>query len=230
MANNKTSKTKVVPPPRVIKGTRRLVREKAMQLLSAQDVSEVHWRDNFPHIFMVEFRLQEAETPDRLLTEQEIANLEADFPIEWDDEMRQFAFELLAKTEEHAPYAMTLIEKFSQNWEVGRLASIDRVVLKIAIAEMMSFPEIPAKVTINEAIEIVKRYSTEKSGMFVNGILDSALAELKTAGLFAKQGRGLLDVNISVGAPQASPKTDTPSGSSDASGNQVGNQAEDKGA
>lgn len=167
-----------------------------MQLLSAQEVSEVHWRDNFPHIFMVEFRLEEAETPNRLLSEEEVRNLESDFPIEWDDEMRAFAFELLSKTEEHAEYSLTLIEKFSQNWEVGRLANVDRVVLKIAIAELICFPEIPAKVTINEAIEVVKRYSTDKSGMFVNGILDSALIELKNAGKLVKSGRGLLDVNL----------------------------------
>jgi N utilization substance protein B len=193
----KTSTTvKPVLPPKAIKGTRRLVREKAMQLLSAQEVSEVHWRENFPHIFSVEFRLEDAETPNRLLSEEEVRNLEADFPIEWDDEMRQFAFELLSKTEEHAEYSLTLIEKFSQNWEVGRLANIDRVVLKIAITELMCFPEIPAKVTINEAIEIVKRYSTDKSGMFVNGILDSALIELKNAGKLMKSGRGLMDVNL----------------------------------
>ncbi|TAE31194.1 MAG: transcription antitermination factor NusB [Candidatus Kapaibacterium sp.] len=192
----KAAKSKVIPPLTIVKGTRRLVREKAMQLLSAQEVSEVHWRENFAHIFNTEFRLEEAATPNRLLTEEEIHNLEADFPIEWDDEMRRFALELLIKTEENAEYALTLIEKFSQNWEVGRLASIDRVVLKIAIAELICFPEIPAKVTINEAIEIVKRYSTDKSGMFVNGILDSAFVELKNAGKAHKTGRGLLDVNI----------------------------------
>ena len=210
------SKHNDVPLPPSIKGTRRLVREKAMQLLSAQEVSGVHWRDNFLHIFPFEYRLEEAATPNRLLTEEEIERLDADFLIDWDEEMRQFANELLTKTEEHAEYSVALIEKFSQNWEIGRLASIDRVVLKIAIAELMSFPEIPAKVSINEAIEIVKRYSTEKSGMFVNGILDAALVELNATGKLAKSGRGLMDVNI--GALKHAQEKDAHNDSSETSG------------
>jgi hypothetical protein len=70
------SKHNDVPLPPSIKGTRRLVREKAMQLLSAQEVSGVHWRDNFLHIFPFEYRLEEAATPNRLLTEEEIERLE----------------------------------------------------------------------------------------------------------------------------------------------------------
>jgi N utilization substance protein B len=168
-----------------------------MQLLSAQEVSEVHWRENFPYIFPYEYRIDEAETPNRLLTEAEVASLESDFIIDWDDEMRHFAMELLERTEFYGEFALGLIEKFSQNWELGRLAHIDRVVLKIAITELLCFEEIPTKVTINEAIEIVKKYSTDKSSQFVNGVLDSALIELTTQGKILKTGRGLLDVNIS---------------------------------
>ncbi|MFY7998980.1 MAG: transcription antitermination factor NusB [Candidatus Kapaibacteriota bacterium] len=180
----------------IVKGTRRIAREKVMQLLSAQEISEVPWRENFPYIFPYEYRIDEAETPNRLLTEQEVESLESDFIIDWDDETKQFALALLDRTEHYAEYSLELIEKFSQNWELGRLAHIDRVVLKIAIAELMSFEEIPAKVTINEAIEIVKKYSTDKSSMFVNGVLDSALAELTTLGRVTKTGRGLLDINL----------------------------------
>jgi len=192
----KADSATVITTP-VVKGTRRIAREKVMQLLSAQEVSEVHWRENFPHVFPYEYRIDEAETPNRLLSEQEVERLEADFIIDWDDEMKQFALELLDKTEIHAEYALELIEKFSQNWEVGRLAHIDRVVLKIAIAELISFEQIPAKVTINEAIEIVKKYSTDKSSQFVNGVLDFAFAELTAKGQATKTGRGLLDVNLS---------------------------------
>lgn len=181
----------------VIKGTRRIAREKVMQLLAAQEVSEVHWRENFPHVFNYEYRIDEADAPNRLLTEEEREFLEADFFIDWDDETKRFALDLLERTEFHAEYTLAMIEKFSQNWEVGRLAHIDRVVLKIAITELMTFPEIPAKVSINEAIEIVKKYSTEKSSMFVNGVLDSALEELTAQGKVLKSGRGLMDVNLS---------------------------------
>jgi N utilization substance protein B len=194
--NRKAESAKAIVTP-IVKGTRRIAREKVMQLLSAQEVSEVHWRENFPHVFPYEYRIDEAETPNRLLSEQEVERLEADFIIDWDDETKRFALDLLDKTEIHAEYALELIEKFSQNWEVGRLAHIDRVVLKIAIAELISFEEIPAKVTINEAIEIVKKYSTDKSSQFVNGVLDSAFAELTEKGQASKTGRGLLDVNLS---------------------------------
>ena len=180
----------------VIKGTRRIAREKAMQLLSAQEISGVHWRENFPFVFPYEFRIHEAETPKRLLSEEEVEKLEADFLIDWDDDIKQFALELLDKTEFYDEFTTEIIEKFSQNWELGRLARIDRVVLKIAITEFISFAEIPIKVSINEAIEIVKKYSTEKSGTFINGILDSALVELTEQGKIKKSGRGLLDVTI----------------------------------
>ncbi len=179
-----------------VKGTRRLAREKAMQLLSAQEVSEVPWRENFSHIFPYEYRVTEPEFPNRLMSEEEVERLEADFLIDWDDENRKFTFELLQKAEEHDGFAVELIERFSQNWELGRIAHIDRITLKIAIAELLSFPEIPPKVTINEAIEIVKKYSTEKSGTFVNGILDAVLAELKAQNKLLKTGRGLIDANL----------------------------------
>lgn len=176
-----------------VRGSRRLAREKAMQLLAAQDVSDVHWKENFLHIFPVEYRLKEPTFPDRLMSPEEVERLEADFIIEWDDETKEFALQLLNKSDEHADYALELIERFSQNWELGRIAHVDRIILKIAITELLSFPEIPPKVTINESIEIVKKYSTEKSGVFVNGILDSVLTELKTTNRLVKTGRGLID-------------------------------------
>jgi transcription antitermination protein NusB len=181
------------------KGSRRLAREKVMQLLAAQDVSGVHWRQNFVHIFPYDYQIHEPEAT-RLLSEEEVAHLEADYVIEWDDAEREFAQKLLVETEIHEEYAISIIEKFSQNWELGRLANIDRIVLKIAIAELIAFSDIPPKVTINEAIEIVKKYSTDKSGMFVNGLLDSALTEMTEAGKITKVGRGLLDVNLSEAA------------------------------
>jgi transcription antitermination protein NusB len=66
-----------------------------------------------------------------------------------------------------------IIEKFSSNWKVSRMAGVDRNVLRIAVFELLFMEEIPAKVTINEAIDIGKKYGTEESGAFINGILDS---------------------------------------------------------
>jgi transcription antitermination protein NusB len=200
MANTTDSRSNSpLPPAKTIKGSRRLAREKVMQLLAAQDMSGVHWRQNFAHIFPYDYQLHEPEAT-RLLSEEEVDQLEADYLIEWDDDAREFAQKLLAECEVHDEYAISIIEKFSQNWELGRLASVDRIVLKIAITELIAFNDIPPKVTINEAIEIVKKYSTDKSGMFVNGLLDSALTEMTAAGKICKTGRGLLDVNLAQAA------------------------------
>ncbi len=181
-----------------IKGTRRLVREKVMQILAAQHVSGVQWDDNFNRIFPYEFRDEDDSSPSRLLTRAEIEQLEADKIIDWDKEDVDFGIELIKSTLMHAGFSEELIKNYSQNWELERIAHIDRIVMKVAIAEMLSFADIPPKVTINEAIEIVKRYSTEKSGVFVNGILDSILDELRSKGKLKKSGRGLLDESLSV--------------------------------
>ena len=182
-----------------VKGTRRLVREKAMQILAAMHVSGVDWVENFDRIFPFEFRDEEIEqSSERLLTRDEIAMLEADCNIDWDDELVQFGHELIRATLEHKDFSEEMIRRFSQNWELDRIAHIDRIVMQIAIAEMLSFQDIPPKVTINEAIEIVKRYSTDKSGVFVNGILDSILDSLKSEGRLKKSGRGLLDESLNA--------------------------------
>ncbi len=86
-----------------------------------------------------------------------------------------------------------LIADNTRNWEVERLPLTDRVILEMAITEMMSFPGIPVKVTINEYIELAKGYSTPKSRQFINGILDVIAKELKTRGVLKKSGRGLMD-------------------------------------
>lgn len=80
-----------------------------------------------------------------------------------------------------------------QNWDVERVAMIDRIILKLAVCELLSFSGIPVKVTINEYIELAKLYSTPKSGKFVNGVLDNLSIKLTNEGKLRKSGRGLLD-------------------------------------
>ena len=86
-----------------------------------------------------------------------------------------------------------LIQSRTKNWDVDRIALTDRVILKLALVEMMNSPSIPLKVTINEAIEISKMYSTPKSKQFVNGVLDVLSNELTSSGKIRKSGRGLID-------------------------------------
>ena len=74
------------------------------------------------------------------------------------------------------------------------MAFLDKIILKIGVAEFLNFPEIPPKVTINEAIEIAKDYSSKSSGKFVNGVLDAILEDLKKEDKLNKTGRGLLNL------------------------------------
>lgn len=108
-------------------------------------------------------------------------------------EARRFAEKLFFKTLDHESEFNEIITAQIQNWDIKRLAMIDLIVLKMALCEFLYFDEIPTKVTINEAIEIVKKYSTAKSGRFVNGILDASLLELSKQGKITKTGRGLIE-------------------------------------
>jgi N utilization substance protein B len=94
--------------------------------------------------------------------------------------------------ENDADYEQLLADQL-QNWDVERVAMLDKIILKLAVCELLSFPNIPVKVTINEYIELAKAYSTPKSGKFVNGILDNLSEKLMASGRLRKSGRGLLD-------------------------------------
>ena len=85
------------------------------------------------------------------------------------------------------------LDEHLKNWELDRIALVDLIILKTALAELIHFPGIPVKVTINEFIEIAKRYSTPKSGKFVNGVLDVLSVKLAKEGVIRKSGRGLID-------------------------------------
>jgi len=84
------------------------------------------------------------------------------------------------------------IEDKTPNWETDRIADVDMILIKMAIAEFLNFPSIPTRVTINEYIEISKDYSTEKSSYFINGVLDKISKEYIANKKIVKIGRGLL--------------------------------------
>ncbi|MFZ6014642.1 MAG: transcription antitermination factor NusB [Bacteroidota bacterium] len=112
--------------------------------------------------------------------------------LNWDDDkdfMERLYKTAISLDDKHRE----LIANNTRNWEVDRLALTDRVILEMAIAELISFPNIPVKVTINEYIELAKNYSTPKSRQFINGILDVIAKELKDLGEVKKSGRGLID-------------------------------------
>ena len=86
-----------------------------------------------------------------------------------------------------------MIQEKAQNWELERIAFMDMILMKMALAEAKTFESIPVKVTLNEFIEISKFYSTPKSSKFINGILDKSFQELKSEGIIVKSGRGLIE-------------------------------------
>lgn len=89
------------------------------------------------------------------------------------EEVMPFFEFLVQGTLKHREEIDRLIEKFSSNWKISRMSGVDRNVIRIAVYELMYCPDIPAKVSINEAIDIGKKYGTAESGAFINGILDA---------------------------------------------------------
>jgi len=146
--------------------SRRIVREKVMQALYAYEISE---------------------EPIDKITKEIFEEIKIDI------EGYKFANAIINKFISNMNEIDEIIRSYVSNWEFERLAVIDKIVLRIAISELLYFPDIPPKVTINEAIEVVKKFSTEKSGQFVNGILDSLLTQMKDENRLNKQGRGLID-------------------------------------
>lgn len=112
-----------------------------------------------------------------------------------EDEMEDKAFmkDLFRKTILNADDYDRLIADKAANWELERIAMMDNLLLRMALCELLSFPSIPVKVTMNEYIEISKMYSTAKSRLFINGILDKLIADLKQSKRIRKSGRGLME-------------------------------------
>ncbi len=147
---------------------RRLVREVVMQILYAYDIRKEDI-----------YKVAENILPEEILNHPK---------------SKDFAFALLGKIIPNLALIDSKIKSHADNWELDRMAIIDRNLMRIAIAEMLYFPDVPPKVSINEAIEIAKQYSTDKSGRFVNGILDAVRLELIKNGEMNKSGRGLVDM------------------------------------
>jgi N utilization substance protein B len=115
------------------------------------------------------------------------------FPLfkENDDE-KEFILRLVKRTIEMDSENESLINELTENWELDRIARMDILLLKMGITELQTFSSIPTKVTLNEYIEISKFYSTPKSNVFINGILDKAISRLAKEKKIVKTGRGLL--------------------------------------
>ncbi len=148
--------------------SRRIVRERVMQALYAHKLA-----GGEPQHFI------------NTILKPDLADNDANF---------EFAKSLFLKSLDFIDEADEIIGNHTQNWEITRIALIDRLLLVMAICEFLSFEDIPPKVSINEAIEVAKKYSTSRSGKFINGILDAVLIDLQKEGRLKKTGRGLVGI------------------------------------
>jgi len=116
---------------------------------------------------------------------------------ERDAETTRFALRLVQGAHEHKAEIDAMIQSVAQNWNISRMAVVDRNVLRLATYELVHCPDVPPKVAINEAIELGKRYSTQNSGAFINGILDKIMNRARTpAEAAAKPKPGPLDEEL----------------------------------
>lgn len=183
------------------------------EFIATKKPDEVHQRDLIKHIvrklilgagpindFFEAEDIRWAEDRDiiRSLVDKTIKSFDTDqitlqkLSLDWEDD-KLFISKLFKNTVDLEVQYKQLIAQNTKNWEVDRLPLTDRVILEMALAEMIHFPNIPVKVTINEYIELTKEYSTPKSRQFVNGILDVIAKSMKDSGAIKKSGRGLID-------------------------------------
>ena len=97
---------------------------------------------------------------------------------EYDREVHEFVNRLATCVAREGPALDRIIEERATNWDIGRIALIDKLILRMGLCELLHFPDIPAKVCINESIEMSKKYSSADSKRFVNGILDAAYKDM----------------------------------------------------
>lgn len=133
-----------------------------------------------------------AKTFSNFQSEDGTENKLAQISPAWSED-RDFIINLFQKAIAFDSEYQKLISDKTKNWEADRIALIDILLMKLALTELIHFSGIPIKVSMNEYIEIAKEFSTPKSNLFINGILDKILFELKASGKVRKAGRGLIE-------------------------------------
>lgn len=165
--------------------TVQILAEKSGSLLTEYfEKEDINWDENQKTIQSLVLRtLKLAEEGSEKLLQELSAN--------WQDDY-DFYIDLFKQSLKNEALALKQIEKKSKNWEVNRLPITDKIILKMAVAEMIYFYSIPVKVSINEYVDLAKQVSTPKSKQFINGILESISKELLEKQIIKKSGRGLI--------------------------------------
>jgi len=154
-------------------------------LNSILEEQSIYWNDDLDFITSMVVKtfkkFKEGDGPDRALMD-----------LYKNKEDRDYVVRLFRQTILHRDEYVEYIKLNTRNWDLDRIAFMDILIMQIAIAELVAFPSIPTKVTLNEYLEISKFYSTGKSNIFINGVLDKVVMQLKESNKIVKTGRGLI--------------------------------------
>lgn len=154
-------------------------------ILDHYDAKDINWEENQAIV-----KSLCVKTVKKVLQDEEFMFF--DLALNWEEDKDYFIDLYDAGIAEKEEIQIALNKRL-ENWDTDRVALTDKIILHLALNEMIMYPSIPIKVTINEFIEVAKRYSTPKSKVFVNGILDKASKDMQNQGIIRKSGRGLLD-------------------------------------
>ncbi len=152
-----------------------------------EDLS-IHWINDYEQVTFILIKILQS------LNSETVFNYR--FTDKDDNDFQEdifFAQTLYKKTINNNQAYLQIISTYTQNWEMDRLAIMDNIIMNMAVCEFLEFPLIPVKVTLNEYIEISKIYSTPKSNIFINGVLDKIVEDFKAEKKIKKIGRGLIE-------------------------------------
>ncbi len=155
---------------------------------SIMEEQSIYWNDDLEFITSMIVKtfkkFKEEDGPDKTLME-----------LYKNSEDREYVVKLYRQTIIHRDEYVEYVKENTRNWDLDRIAFMDILIMQMAIAELIGFPSIPTKVTLNEYLEISKYYSTSKSNVFINGVLDKVVSKLKEQNKILKSGRGLIGEN-----------------------------------
>ena len=155
-------------------------------MLSELEEQSIYWNDD------LDFTISMVIKTIRKFKSQEDHN-EYLMSLYKDIEDQEFTTKLFRKAILNNTENRKIIENYTKNWDVDRVAIMDILIMQLALTELIEFPSIPIKVTLNEYIELAKYYSTHKSSTFINGVLDRITKDFREQGKIVKAGRGLLE-------------------------------------
>lgn len=156
-------------------------------LAHALEEKNIYWADGF------EFACSFVTRTIKLMKPEKGGQFELPYIYKDEEDDRQFVKTLLQNTVTNDAHFTELIDAKTKNWDVDRIAVIDVILLKMALSEVLHLTSVPIKVSINEYLEISKDFSTPKSNLFINGVIDKLVVDLKKENRIVKTGRGLVE-------------------------------------